>query len=253
MPTKALTGCRVGSVPYLNAKPLIHGIEALLEVPSRLADGFAAGRYDVALLPVFEVLQRGAGAVVDGIAIAADGPVESVILCHREPLGKIRRIHLDPSSRTSTHLLEVLVRRHWDLEATMVLREPDPDAARLLIGDPALAFRRGAGEGWHFTDLAAAWKDWTGLPFVFAVWAIRFPGERARAIADALRETAAAGLAARGHIAEREDDPQAALDYLTQRIRYAMGGGEKAGLMRFRDELAALGRLPLATPFPAWA
>ena len=92
------TPVRIGAVNYLNTKPLIHDLERLareaelvLDVPSRLADGLADGRLDVALIPVIEYFRGGPYTVVPDIAIASRGPVLSVTLFSRVPWTGVRR------------------------------------------------------------------------------------------------------------------------------------------------------------------
>ena len=103
---------RIGSVPYLNARPLLEGLDAVApvrrEVPSRLAGLLAAGALDVALTPVVEAFDHPEMSVVPGAAVTAHGPVESVLLfCRSEP-GSARTVALDASSRTSADLVRVL-------------------------------------------------------------------------------------------------------------------------------------------------
>ncbi len=250
MPHSALDGLRIGCVPYLNARPLVWGIEdrVTFEVPALLADRFAAGAYDVALLPVFEVFREPGAAIVDGVSISGDGAVRSVILAHREPLESLSTIAMDPSSRTSANLLRVLLAERYGLKPQFTARPNEPrgtgvpPVARLIIGDPALDFQNNRPPGWHILDLGQAWHEWTGLPFVFAVWAMR--AGLPAGIAPALQDVAAAGCSARPEIAASEPDPAAALDYLTSNIRYGLGDGEKQAMVRFRDLLETHGLLP---------
>jgi len=234
-------GFRIGSVPYLNARPLVYGLEGRLveKVPSLLADDFTAGRLDAALLPFFAVLQAGGGKVVDDVAIACRGAVYSVFVASREKFEDSGRIHLDPASRSSSALLRVLLAEFYRGSHCIVEVEEMPeDAPHLLIGDPAIAFRRSHAEGWHFHDLGALWEKQTGLPFVFAVWATTAP------MADDLRRVKAAGLAAREEIAAREKDPAFALEYLTDHIRYDIGSDEKKAMLLFETLARRHGVLP---------
>lgn len=240
-----LDGRAIGSVPYLNAKPLVFGLRGVTyHVPSLLAQRFAAGAFDAALLPVFELLEEGGGIVVDGVAIGARGPVTSVFVAHRGELRDAARIVLDAASRTSVHLLRVLLAESGLGHIPCVEPPAHRDDARLLIGDPALRFRDTAGAGWNFLDLGAAWWDLTRLPFVFAVWGIK-PGDPDPAsIASELRNVARAGLAARPHIASAEPDPTAALDYLTGSIHYELGGPERDAIVQFDALCRKHGLLP---------
>lgn len=230
-----LARVRIGSVPYLNARPLIEGLggRVTLDVPARLAERFAAGELDVALVPTFEAVERDCATVADDIAIACRGEVFSVFLAHREPLAEITSVALDPASHTSSHLLQVLLAEFHGLEPDYAERPESDEQARLLIGDAALAFRRAHGGDWSFLDLGAEWMRCTGLPFVFACWVFRDGVADAPEIAAALREVKRAGLAARPRIAATEADPAFALRYLTDFIRFDLGEEEKRAVALF--------------------
>jgi len=241
---------RLGCVSYLNARPLLHGLEAELATPAVLSERFAAGRYDAALLPVYEILRLPQPRIVDGFGIGSLGVVHSVVVVHRGPLEAVPEIVLDPASRTSSHLLRVLLAMRLRISPRLVETSDDTNAARLIIGDPALRFQSGMDASWSVLDLGQAWHEWTGLPFVFAAWTL---AENAPPqTADLLREAARAGLAARREIAAREPDPAAALDYLTRSIRYPIGEPEKQAIRKFREMLAACGLLPTAGPEPVF-
>src|SRR6266849_5312995 len=175
---------RIGAVSYLNTKPLVHDLEALaphaeliLDYPSRLADQMARGELDVALIPVIEYFRAGDYRLVPNIAIASNGPVLSVTLFSRRPWSGIRRVALDEGSRTSAALTQVLLRKKYNVHPEFCPLPLDRSAddvdadAVLMIGDRAMhaclpGFR-------HAFDLGQEWHDWTGLPFVDAVGAVR--------------------------------------------------------------------------------
>ncbi|MDE1169980.1 MAG: menaquinone biosynthesis protein [Verrucomicrobium sp.] len=236
---------RLGSVPYRNVAPLIHGLEPEPRglVPARLADALRAGEFDAALVPVAELLQRAEDyAVVDGAAVAARGAVYSVILIPegKKALGEISRVALDPSSRTSVLLARVLLEIGHGRKVDYVLPDAPADA-RLLIGDPAIAFRAAHPET-PVLDLGELWHAWTGLPFVFAAWVVR-RGAATPELGRFLRETKEKGLAARDAIARDAFERE----YFTRYIRYDLGAEEKAGLLRFAEylkELGVLSRVP---------
>src|SRR5438105_4504128 len=205
---------RVGAVNYLNTKPLIHeledlapGIELMLDVPSRLADMLAEDQLDVALIPVIEYFRAGRYTIIPGISIASRGPVLSVTLFSRVPWADIRRLALDEGSRTSAALAQILLRLRHGVHPEVVPLPLDCDAedadadAVLLIGDRAM---RACLPGFaHAYDLGQEWYDWTGLPFVYAVWAVR-PGADLGRVAWALTESKRRGLARAGLIAHQE-------------------------------------------------
>jgi chorismate dehydratase len=242
------TPVRVGAVNYLNTKPLIHGLEALapgvdliLDVPSRLADLLAAGQLEVALIPVIEYFRAGCYTVVPNIAIASRGPVLSVTLFSRVPWTAIRRVALDEGSRTSAALTQVLLRKRHGARAEVVplpldrsAEEADADAV-LLIGDRAM---RACLPGFaHAFDLGQEWHDWVGLPFVYAVWAVR-EGVELGPVESALTEAKERGCASIGRIAHQEA-PRLGLDagfcrrYLQNIIHFDLGPRELAGLHHY--------------------
>jgi chorismate dehydratase len=250
---------RVGAVNYLNTKPLIEQLEAIapeavlsLEVPSRLADRLAAGELDVALIPVIEYFRAGCYSIVPGISIASRGPVLSVTLFSRTPWTKIRRVALDDGSRSSAALAQILLTKRHGVRAERVPLPMDQTAenvdadAVLLIGDRAM---RACLPGFaHAYDLGQEWHDWTGLPFVYAFWAVR-PGVKLGAIEEALHEAKRCGVERVGAIAHREA-PGLGLDagfcrrYLSNIIHFDLGPREQAGLHHYYMLACELGLAP---------
>lgn len=239
---------RVGAVNYLNTKPLIADLETLapgidlrLEVPSKLADMLAEGQLDVALIPVIEYFRAGSYRVVPNISIASRGPVLSVTLFSRVPWADIRRVALDEGSRTSAALTQILLRHRHGVRPEVVplpldqaAEEVDADAV-LLIGDRAM---RACLPGFaHAFDLGQEWHDWIGLPFVYAVWAVR-EGVDLGSVADAFVEAKRRGIARVGQIAH-EEAPGLNLDagfcrrYLSNIIHFDLGAREQAGLHHY--------------------
>ena len=243
-----LAGLRIGCVQYLNSRPLIHGYggEVKFDHPSGLARDLAAGALDAALVPIFEALRGPRYRVVDGVAIASDGPVYSVFLAHRGPLAEVRGIALDPASRTSAHLLQVLLAEFHGLRPQCIDARAFPGTpdAELLIGNQAIDFRL-ADHGQHrLLDLGKEWQLRTGLPFVFAAWLLRPELPDPRAIAEEFRRLKSEGIAAIPAIAAAEPDPALAARYLTQHIRFELGEREKAGIARFAGLLAKHALIP---------
>ena len=235
---------RVGCVRYLNSKPLIHGhdTEVSFETPASLADGLRAGRLDVALSPIFELLAHPGYLVVNDVAIACDGPVYSVYIAHHGPLAELRTLYLDRDSRTSYNLQRVLLAEFYGLTPRC---EPFPDAAppaelrsgegALIIGDPAIEYRLAHGERYQYLDLGAAWREGTGLPFVFAAWLVRPGTPQPEALADRLRTWRGEGQRGLEAIvaAERRYPPALTRRYLTEHIRFRLGAKEKQAMREF--------------------
>ncbi len=240
----------LGSVPYANARPLIEGlagdpaVRLVLEAPSRLARRLADGELDAALVPSVVVIKNPSRVLVPAGCISSKGRVTSVSLFCRKPLRRGARILLDSSSLTSAHLVRILLdgplgapgASFETCPPTLDPRLADADAV-LLIGDPALVLdRAGLGE----VDLGEAWTRWTGLPFVWAVWAAR-DGAAARNAEPVLRAARRRGEAALPSIVDREAarlgmDRGVMERYLGGHIRFDLGPDERAGLERFRAE-----------------
>ncbi len=235
---------QIGCVRYLNSKPLIHGhdAEVSFEVPASLADGLHAGRLDVALSPIFELLAHPGYLVVDDVAIASDGPVFSVFIAHYGPLVSLRTLYLDHDSRTSFNLQRVLLAEFHGLSPQC---EPFPGGkppvelrageGALIIGDPAIAFRLAHGDRYEYLDLGAAWKQATGLPFVFAAWLVRPETPQPEVLADRLRAWREAGQTQVGEVvaAERRFPAELSRRYLTEFIRFRLGVLEKQAIREF--------------------
>jgi chorismate dehydratase len=239
---------RIGSVPYLNARPLIYGIEnkVTLCTPARLADLMHRNQFDVGLMPVAEVLLHDQYDILDGIAIAARGPVASVFLAHREPIEKLKRIAVDPASRTSVLLLRVLLKIGYHIEPEFY---PRPSGAKLseheamlLIGDDAIwyATRNGTPPVW---DLGEAWMELTGLPFVFAVWAVQKGIGAGTPLSQMLHTAKANGLAHIEQIVQdaTEATPEFLRNYYSKCVWYDLVDTEKRGLARFQQYVKELG------------
>jgi predicted solute-binding protein len=240
---------RIGSVPYLNARPLIEGLAGIvsLDVPAVLAERFAAGELDAALVPVYEAVERESAMIADDIAIACRGEVFSVFLAHREPLAALATIALDPASHTSNHLLQVLLAEFHDLTPDYVDAPTDDRQAHLLIGDAAVEFRRAhAADDWSFLDLGAEWMRCTGLPFVFACWVFRDGVDEPARLAATLREVKRRGLEARERIAAEYPDRDFVRRYLTDFIRFDLGAEEKQAVALFAALLRKHGLVRVA-------
>src|SRR5262245_25688848 len=252
---------RIGAVSYLNARPLVFGLEQGLDrskfelsydVPSVLASRMAAGELDIALLPAIELARIPDLAIFPGLAIGSMGPCRSVLLVSPLPLDEIRSIALDPESRTSNALVQVLCKEAWGIaprfevgprDLDLALREHD---AVVRIGDKAL-FEALPG-GLTTYDLGEAWTTLTRLPFVFAVWAARLEAMD-RDVYQLLHDSKRAADLVLDVIADDytyggRQYPEVARSYLRESIRYRFGARELAGLRRFLDSAAQLELIP---------
>ena len=247
---------RLGAVSYLNTKPLVYGLDrrrdqfdVRFDVPAKCAELLHAGKVDLGLIPAIEYL-NGDYLIVPGVSIASDGEVATVAVFTRKPIGDVKTIALDLSSRTSVALTRVLCAKRWGIAPSFTPAEPDLDAmlgradAALVIGDPAFDIDPAARKVTKI-DLGVEWKALTGLPFVYAMWVGRAGAatpEHCRAL-QAARDQGVAHLAeiARavgGGDAELE---RRSLVYLRDHLRYGLGPAEAEGLRRFHALAAEIG------------
>jgi chorismate dehydratase len=241
---------RLGAVSYLNARPLVDGLERRtdlfdlrFDVPSQCATLLHGGETDLGMIPSIEYL-RGPEPyrIVPDLGILSDGDVASVALYCRVPLADVRRIGLDTSSRTSAGLTRILCREAWGIDPEFESVPPGVAAAvegcdaALLIGDPAL-FLDHERAGLTKIDLGAEWTRLTGLPFVWAFWAGRRGAIDAAGVA-ALQEARDAGVASSDAIADEYCGAgRSALcrRYLSDNIKYRLGDRETQGLRRYYE------------------
>jgi chorismate dehydratase len=270
---------RIGAVSYLNTKPLVYALprlapehDLIFDLPSRLADDLAAARLDVALIPSVEFFGKNDYKIISDACIACRGPVRSVQLLSRVPVADIRSLALDEGSRTSAVLVQVLLKRLWGVSPQLSLlpisKTPfseDTDAV-LVIGDRAM--HPPPGRFVEKFDLGEVWCQWTGLPFVFAMWVARrtdaegTPSAAQDAalaeLADQLAEARDLGLAHLEQIAAAEHaavglSQAECLAYFRDHLYFYLGPRERAGLKRFYEEASKLRLLPAQQAEPRLA
>ena len=253
---------RLAAVTYLNARPLWEtlatsasgndAVELTTALPSEVARRIAEEEADVGLVPVAALASLGEARLVRGIGITSRGPVESVVVVSQVPFERVDILSLDASSRTSAVLARLVMRHRFErdfpvqvMPAEAAVRSVEGNRASLIIGDPALEVR----DRFPFVlDLAEAWREWTGLPFVFAAWG----GRRGALSAEGealLLEAKRAGLERRDAIADAHAEARGlSADklrrYLRENIRYDFGDDERRGLERFFVEAHAARLLP---------
>jgi chorismate dehydratase len=260
---------RLGAVSYLNARPLVYGLEknplfeVRYDIPSECARLLHAREIDLGLIPSIEYL-RGPRPYefVPGPAVTSRGPVASVAVYTRLDPADIRTIAMDTSSRTSVALSTILLRRAFNASPVAIPMAPNLDAmleradAALVIGDLAL-FLDHAAAGAQKIDLGELWTRSTGLPFVYAVWtgwSDAIAGEHVAALQRA-RDEGVAHAAEIAHTSYPDDGSRRAVAaaYLRDNIRYYLGDEEIEGLRtfyRYADELGLAsfdGKLRIAT------
>jgi chorismate dehydratase len=262
---------RFGRIGYINCAPVYGAIdrgivpapgELVTGTPAELNDLLVAGELDVSVISAVEYARHAKALVLlPELAISCDGPVRSVALFSRRPVGQLdgRTVLLSASSRTSVALLELLCKDVWKIrpnfaEARAEAQDLDtlaalPHEAVLVIGDAALALAA-RGTYPHRYDLGEEWKRWTGLPFVFAVWAARRVADPAAVQRghQSLLASRAWGLA---HLDDLAADaaratgvPIAACREYLGGLDYAFTYKHLAGLTDFFRRLAAEGMVP---------
>jgi chorismate dehydratase len=262
---------RLGRIPWINCYPVYGAIDrGLVPVPAELVSGtaselndlLAAGELQVSVVSAVEYARNAAAYhLLPDLAITCDGPVHSVALFSRRPVQDLhgRTVLRTASSRTSVLLLDLLARHRWNVKphyATVRAESSDlealaglPHEAVLVIGDAALLLS--AQDRYPVrVDLGAEWKAWTGLPFVFAVWAARrdAPSDAVRAVHGRLLESRVWGL---GHLRELAAAAAArtGVDEVVCRaylgdLDYALSYRHLAGLTDFFRRLAQEGLVP---------
>jgi chorismate dehydratase len=263
---------RVGHIQFLNCLPIYWGLMrsgALLDVdlrkdtPEKLSADLVAGDLDIGPITLVEYLRHADELLLlPDLAVGSDGPVLSVNLISTRPLTELdkRPVALGSTSRTGVMLAQMLLAEKYGVEPdyfrcppelTQMLMEAD---AAVLIGDPALrAMYEAPKSGLDVIDLGQAWKEWTGLPMVFAVWAVRkdFAAANPGAVKDVheafqrsrdlclgeLDEVAAAA-------ARWEPFDAATLANYFRALDFSLGERQVAGLREFARQAAARGEVP---------
>ena len=166
----------------MNTKPLLYGIEQSdiihrielkIDYPSRIADMLLNNIIDIGLVPVSIIPLMREYYINTNYCIGCDGPVGSVCLFSEVPLEKIKKVLLDYQSRTSVELAKILLKEYWKIQPELIdagedfRRDIRENVAGVIIGDRALEQRT---KSTYKYDLGEAWKNLTGLPFVFAAW-----------------------------------------------------------------------------------
>ena len=264
---------RLGRIGYINCypvygaidrgvTPLPSGVELVTGTPSELNDLLAAGELDVSVVSAVEYARHARDYILlPDLAISCDGPVRSVALFSRRPVGQLggRTMLLTASSRTAVGLLELLCADVWKVEPHFAQARAEasdldglahlPHEAVLVIGDAALLL---ADQGVypHRYDLGEEWKRWTGLPFVFAMWAARRVADprAVRAAHQTLLTARDWGLAHLDLLAETAARATgvgvADCHRYLAGLDYALGYKHLAGLTDFFRRLAARGLVP---------
>jgi chorismate dehydratase len=262
----------VGHIDFLNCLPLYDGLVrsgALLDVrlrretPDVLNGLLLAGELDIGPISLVPALQHAEEIVVlPDLAVGSDGPVLSVVLVSTRPVEELDGAHvaLGSTSRTSVLLAQMLLAQRYQAKTSFETTPPDLGAmlrvadAAVLIGDPALrATYEAPGLGLHVLDLGAAWREWTGLPMVFAVWAARrdYAAAHPDAVAGVQRSFRASlseSLGRVDEVAERaarfEPFDAATLATYFRTLDFSLGARQLEGVAEFARRAAVQGAVP---------
>jgi chorismate dehydratase len=268
---------RVGHIQFLNCLPLYWGlirsgaladVELVKDTPDRLNDALVAGDLDLGAISLVEYLRHTDELVLlPDLAVGSDGPVLSVNLVSQLPLAELdgRRVALGSTSRTSVLLTEMWLEEVHGVRPDYFSCPPDlgammqEAAAGVLIGDAALrATYEGPARGLTVHDLGSAWRDWTGLPMVFAVWAVR--RDYLAAEPGLVKDVHQAFLRSRdvslghvdevaAHAARWESFDEATLTTYFRTLDFSLGPRQLAGVREFARRAAGRGAVPsTATP-----
>ncbi len=240
---------KISVVSYLNSAPLVYGIQhsdmlkdirVTLEVPALGAAKLASGEADIALVPVGAFTKPGEVQWVGKHCIGVEGTVRTVCLFSEVSLGKIRKVCLDPHSRTSVQLIRILAKKYWKVNWDFIpavegfeKNAIKGDCAGVCIGDKVFGIEN--RYPYRF-DLAEEWIRFTGLPFVFAAWAVKSKIDEAFIqLLDTAQEQ---GIKAIPDIARdwslRIGLPESDIrDYLTRNISYDFTEEKKKGMAKF--------------------
>ena len=267
---------RVSAISFLNTAPLMwdfdHGelrreYEVDYTLPAICAEMLRQGTADIGIIPVAAYGNIPDLVVIPDVAIAARGPVGSILLISKVPVDQITSVAVDTSSRTSVALLQVLFNRYYlrsahlpDFKPMRPKLKPMLEAcdAALLIGDEALLGAKDVRkQDFQIFDLAAEWKRFTGKPFVFAFWAVRKSSLEARdsgTVVRAFQQSRDHGLEAENiqkisqewsvRLGLPEDE---IVSYLTANIYYYLDSDCMQGLALFYEyaaECGAIGKTP---------
>lgn len=238
---------RVSAVSYLNTVPFTYGIrhseiinqiELSLDMPSVCADKLIHQEADLGLIPVGALLSLDTYHIISDYCIGAEDAVSSVMLMSQVPLKDVKTVYLDYQSRSSVLLTRILAAKFWNIEPQWLQAEPGyentinhTDAA-VIIGDRVFENRNKFA---YKYDLAEEWKKFTGLPFVFAVWAST--QELDKTFVYAFNEALAFGLAHKSTALDEWKKPLPddlnALDYLQNNISYNLSNQKKKAMELF--------------------
>jgi len=258
---RLLTGTVAARIPYANAAPFYalwndapFAVRNL--VPRELGREAEAGTVDLGLMATGDYLRlKDRFELVGPFGVARRGAVQSVLLYSKRPPAALgdALVSVTPETSTSVRLLRLLLDVHRGLPGVRYVRglEPSQADALLMIGDRAMRMRNQRPEAFtHTLDLGADWLEWTGLSFVYAVWAVRRSLDPAvkRELTSFLDASLSAGLANLPEVARQQTEPGWSRDETEAYLRgfqYRLGPDHLAGMTRFEQLLTEHGLIEI--------
>jgi len=245
---------KISLISYLNSRPFLYGLEnspfreemeLFLDFPSRTAEKMAQNLVDVGLVPVGSLSDLDDYRIVSDFCIGAEGAVRSVVLASDVPLDQVETILLDYQSRSTVLLVRVLAHFFWNREfrwePAVVQFERDlirGTTAGIVIGDRVFRIEK---QYRYIYDLSAEWHRFTGLPFVFAVWATRQnPPEAFLKHFNEALELGISGIAEVEKLEQPNYPEIDTFDYFTRNISYRLDARKKQGMARFLELIREL-------------
>jgi chorismate dehydratase len=243
---------RVGRIPYLNCEPFFHrleGVELVDLIPRRLGEAMASGELDAGPLSLMDYVRLESRLVPLPYGIGCPTGARSVLVFSDRPLSALTgaRVGITGETSTSVELLRVLFALRYGVEPAAWVGVEEACDAVLLIGDQAIQRLTRGPRARHVADLGLEWREWTGLPFVFARWAVaaRVPAPERRAFEAALDAALDRGMEALPRIAATHRDlgwsPAEVASYL-RNFSFRLGPDEEKGaaeFLRLRSQLGA--------------
>ncbi len=246
---------KIGIVSYTNVLPFLYGlkdlegVELIDEYPSKLVSEFISGKYDLVLLPTGALNKVDGAKIVSNYCIGADGEVASVCLFSDSPLESLKDIYLDYQSATSVRLFKILAKKFLKQELNYLQTSDDDyienvnkDSGILVIGDRTFGLK---SRFKYVYDLAELWKQFTGLPFVFAAWVTKkdLPEKFLAEFDNALSKGVENINATVEYFESKRVLPQREFlnDYLSNKISYVLDERKKESIKLYLNYLNELG------------
>jgi len=242
----------ISAVSYTNTIPFIYGLQhhdiikeinLSLDIPSVCAQKLKANQVDIGLIPVAAILDLEEAHIISDYCIGANGAVDSVFIFSNCPIEEIKYLALDPESRSSNQLALVLLKNHWKINPELVYDSNTyglnafPKSAFVQIGDRTFGQKN---KHPYAYDLAAEWRNFTGLEFVFAAWVSNkiLSDDFIAQFNDALKYGLSQRLKIASKLNKRQDFDIA--DYLINKIDYQLTESKKEALIQFQRYITIL-------------